>query len=326
MDAMEKVVWCLCFLLLGLVAFRLTTTKRGGNGGLRLPPGPWRLPVVGNLHQVMARGPLVHRTMADMARRLGAPLMSLRLGEVPVVVASSADAAREIMRTHDARFATRPWNPTTRRLRPDGEGVHEQRRAHVAAPADGAMEEEEEEDLVDVLFRIQKDGGLEVPLTMGNIKAIILDLFNAGSETSANTLQWVMSELMRNPKVMKKVQAELRNNLQGKATVTEDDLPNLKDTKYWDMPEMFIPERFDNCIIDFKGTDFEFIPFGAGRRMCPGIAFAQFNMELVLAALLYHFDWELPSGMLPEELDMMEDMGLSVRRKNDLYLVCLCRL
>ncbi|KAF0906031.1 hypothetical protein E2562_009047, partial [Oryza meyeriana var. granulata] len=191
-----------------------------------------------------------------------------------------------------------------------------------------------------------------------------------GFETSANTLEWVMSELMRNPKVMKKAQAELRNNLQGKAAVTEDDLANLKylkliiketlrlhpvlplllprecreacnvigydvpkgttvfvdvwainrDPKYWDMPKMFNPERFDSSsIIDFKGTDFEFVPFGAGRRMCPGIAFAQSNMELVLAALLYHFDWELPSGILHKDLDMMEDMCLSVRRKNDLY-------
>jgi cytochrome P450 len=68
------------------------------------------------------------------------------------------------------------------------------------------------------------------------------------------------------------------------------------------------------------GSDFEFIPFGAGRRICPGIAFSQANIEVALASLLYHFDWALPKGVRPEELDMTDSCGLEVRRKAELLL------
>ncbi|XP_048538510.1 desmethyl-deoxy-podophyllotoxin synthase-like [Triticum urartu] len=480
---MEQWAYYLCLflaLLLPLLLLNLRlNTKRPG---VRLPPGPWRLPVIGSLHH-LAGNPLVHRVMADLAGRLDAPLMYLKLGEVPVVVATSPEAAREIMRTHDVVFATRPWSPTMKIMNSEGEGLvfarygtpwrqlrkicilellsarrvqsfrhiredevgrlvaavaavppgepvnlseriavlitdsavramigdrfkrreeflqtleegvklatgfnlgdffpsswlanfisgtarlaeenhrksyelmeyaikqHEEQRA--AASANGDVEEGE--DLVGALLRIRKEGGLDVPLTMGMVKGVILDLFGAGSETSATMLQWAMSELMRNPNVMRKVQAEVRGNLQEKHKVTEDDLTDLKylklviketmrlhpaaplllpreasepckilgDPRHWEDSEEFKPERFDSGMIDFKGTDFEYIPFGAGRRMCPGMTFAQASMEIVLAALVYHFDWELPNGVKPDGLDMTEKMGVTVRRKNDLHL------
>ena len=204
-------------------------------------------------------------------------------------------------------------------------------------------------------------------------------MFVASSETTATALQWTMSELMRNPRVMRKAQDEVRRALAvaGQDGVTEESLPDLpylhlviketlrlhppvtmllprecrepcrvmgfdvpegvmvlvnawaigRDPAHWDSPEEFAPERFEGGgAADFKGTDFEYIPFGAGRRMCPGMAFGLANMELALAALLYHFDWELPGGMLPGELDMTEALGLTTRRCSDLLLVPALRV
>ncbi|RHN65091.1 putative premnaspirodiene oxygenase [Medicago truncatula] len=165
-----------------------------------------------------------------------------------------------------------------------------------------------------------------------------------------------MSELMKNPRVMKKAQSEIRETFKGKKRTYESDLQELSylnsviketmrlhppatllirecreacniDPKYWYDAEKFIPERFhDSKYFDFNkvnsnNNNFEYIPFGGGRRMCPGILFGLANIELPLAALLYHFNWELPNGMKPEDLDMTEAFGAVVARRNNLYLI-----
>ncbi|CDP08464.1 unnamed protein product [Coffea canephora] len=94
-----------------------------------------------------------------------------------------------------------------------------------------------------------------------------------------------------------------------------------RDPEYWSDPESFEPERFDNNPVDFTGNHFEFVPFGGGRRICPGMSFGLVNMELQLALLLYHFNWRLPDGMNSEDLDMIENNGITATRKNNLYLV-----
>ncbi|GJN38920.1 hypothetical protein PR202_gb28001 [Eleusine coracana subsp. coracana] len=379
-------------LLLPLVVAKLRARRKACKN---LPPGPWQLPVIGSLHHLV--GALPHRAMRDLARRHGA-LMLLRLGELPVVVASSPAAAREVMRTHDAAFATRPRTATIRELTRDGTGVafaphgerwravrklcvtellgarrHKERRAAAAGAGSG----DEEEDLLDVLLRIQKDGGggLQVPLDMGTLRAVITDLFGAGSETTATTLQWAMAELIRHPAALRKSQEEVRRVLAGQSRVHEDALPELRylhmviketlrlhaavplllprecqedpscrvlghdvpkgamvlvnawaigcDAASWGPDaEEFRPERFEGDVVDFRGSDFEFVPFGAGRRMCPGITLGLAVMEMGLASLLFHFDWELPAGATdPSELDMEEALGITARRKSDLWLI-----
>ncbi|KAK8470613.1 hypothetical protein PHAVU_003G009400 [Phaseolus vulgaris] len=229
------------------------------------------------------------------------------------------------------------------------------------------------EGLVDVLLKFQdgNERNHDICLTIDNIKAIILDIFSAGGDTAASTINWAIAEMIRDPRVMKKAQDEVREVFNMKGRIDEiciDELKYLKsvvketlrlhppaplllpresgqaceiegyhipakskvivnawaigrDPNYWSEAERFNPERFIDSLIDYKGSSFEYLPFGAGRRICPGITFGLINIELALAYLLYHFDWKLPSEMKSEDLDMTEDFGVTVRRKSDLYLI-----
>ncbi|CAL8158281.1 unnamed protein product [Prunus armeniaca] len=93
-----------------------------------------------------------------------------------------------------------------------------------------------------------------------------------------------------------------------------------KDPECWENPNEFWPERFLDSSIDYKGNHFELLPFGAGRRGCPGISFSVKLIELALANLLYRFDWELPHGVRREDLDMEDAAGLVVSKKVPLFL------
>ncbi|KAL3537133.1 hypothetical protein ACH5RR_000499 [Cinchona calisaya] len=94
-----------------------------------------------------------------------------------------------------------------------------------------------------------------------------------------------------------------------------------RDPEYWDDPEKFKPERFEHKSVNYMGTQSEYIPFGTGRRMCPGVTFGLAIVELSLANLIYHFDWRLPHGMKPNDLDMDEVIGLTAGRKTSLCLI-----
>lgn len=200
------------------------------------------------------------------------------------------------------------------------------------------------------------------------------DMFEAGTDTTYVSLDYAMAELMRNPRVMTKLQAEVRSCVtKGKEMVTEEDLASMsylkavmkeamrlhpsgalliphlsvadcdvegytipsgtrlmvnawalgRDPTCWENAEEFVPERFlkgaMDAACDFQGNDFRFLPFGSGRRICPGITFAAITFEIILANLIYHFNWELPEGS--PGVDMTEEYGIDVHRKVKLLLV-----
>ncbi|KAJ1268527.1 hypothetical protein BS78_07G141600 [Paspalum vaginatum] len=450
--------------------------------GNRLPPSPWRLPVIGNLHQL---GSLQHRSLRALAAAHG-PVMLLRLGQMPAVLVSSADAAREVMQAQDHVFASRPWLTIPRRLlygctdiafAPHGpywRGARKMSVRHLLSPSrvsayrvvreqevealvrrvgeqagntvhlselpndfakdvagrivlglraagddgwrakvDALLEESNVllaafhvgdfipwlswvsyvdgtdarvrraseridrilEEIVDaatatareipspgqegtndvalihVLLSMQQNessvapGTAEWCLSRDNVKALLEGLFGAGTEATIIVLEWAMAELLRNKGAMHKLQREVRqarsasshNNMIG-----EQDLPGMeylraaaqisnrydvpsstmvivnawaiaRDPEAWESPEEFRPERFVGSGVDFRGQHFQSIPFGAGRRMCPGINLAMSVVELALANLVAGFDWALPEGEV--ELDMEETTGCTARKR-----------
>ncbi|KAL8246834.1 hypothetical protein R6Q59_008050 [Mikania micrantha] len=228
-----------------------------------------------------------------------------------------------------------------------------------------------EEDLLEVLLKIKDEDGIGFAITNDNIKAIFVDILAAGTDTSSITIEWAMTEIIRNPIVMKKVQTEIREAFNGRTKITEKDLQSLSymqlviketlrlhppvplllprecreqckidgydihvnqkvminawacatDPDYWEDAESFKPERFENTSVDFTGNDYEFIPFGAGRRMCPGVTFGLRSVEFFLALMLYFYDWKLPGGLNLTDIDMTETEGVFAGKKDHLRLV-----
>ncbi|CAL5005817.1 unnamed protein product [Urochloa decumbens] len=208
-------------------------------------------------------------------------------------------------------------------------------------------------DFLDALLELLSTG----KVTRDNLTTILFDVFVAGTDTIAITVEWAMAELLRNPSAMARAREELDGALGGKLEAVEEAdvaklpylqavvkeamrlhpvapllLPHLavedgveiggyavpkgstvifnawaimRDPEVWERPDEFVPERFlEN--LELRAKDYEFIPFGAGRRLCPGLPMAERVVPHIVASLLHGFDWRLPEGVSAEQLDLSE--------------------
>ncbi|KAL3623508.1 hypothetical protein CASFOL_032324 [Castilleja foliolosa] len=226
-------------------------------------------------------------------------------------------------------------------------------------------------NILDLLIQLKEDKSCSIELTWDHVKAILMDIFIAGTDTGAAAIVWTMTALMKNPTIMNKLQKQIRELIGKKGKVNEDDIQNLpylkavikeslrldpptplllpretlekciidgytvhpkttvyinawaiaRDPEYWDNPNEFRPERFLNNNVDILGQDFQVIPFGSGRRGCPGISMGLATIEIAVANLLYTFDWEMPAGMSKEDIDTEVLPGLTMHKKNPLCVV-----
>eukprot|EP00253_Pinus_taeda_P012686 PITA_12686 len=228
-------------------------------------------------------------------------------------------------------------------------------------------------DLVDVLIAASVDKNAEFQPSRDNIKAVLLDMLAAGTDTSSTSLDWTMVELLKNPPVMKKLQGELERVVGFNRMVSESDLPSLvylqavvkeslrlhpagpfgvphasvedctilgyqipKGTRLlvnlWQIatnPESwgqdadtFNPERFMEAgSIDSRIQNFEWLPFGGGRRGCPGQQLGTLVVEFAVAQLVHCFNWKLPEGMDVKDLDMTEKYEFTMPRSHELFAV-----
>ncbi|KAJ9565318.1 hypothetical protein OSB04_001284 [Centaurea solstitialis] len=233
----------------------------------------------------------------------------------------------------------------------------------------------EVKDLLHILLDIAEDESMEIKLSRENIKAFILDVFAAGTDTSAITTEWALAELINHPNIMRKAVEEIDQVVGKNRLLQESDIPNLpylqaivketlrlhptgpmilrqstedctvagyhipanttifvnvwalgRDPNHWENPLEFRPERFEKNQLDVRGQHFHMLPFGSGRRMCPGTSLALHVVHATLGAMIQCFEWKAGKDGNLTSVDMEEGLGITLPRANPLVCVPVARL
>ncbi|XP_071717742.1 cytochrome P450 76T24-like [Rutidosis leptorrhynchoides] len=223
-------------------------------------------------------------------------------------------------------------------------------------------------DVLDLLLDLNQES--ESQFSRNDMRHLFMALFIAGTDTSTGTIEWAMTELIRNKTKMEKTQFEIMK-LKDDKNIQEMDISRLpylqgviketlrlhppapfliphlatqnvevqgfivpknaeiicnvwamgQDPNIWSDPKMFIPERFLDVKIDYKGQDYNLIPFGAGRRICPGLNMGHRMLHIILGSLIHKFNWKLEKNMKVQDIDMDEKFGLTLQRKVPLMAI-----
>ncbi|VAH25077.1 unnamed protein product [Triticum turgidum subsp. durum] len=356
---------------LATAVLMIAAVSRGGGRKPRLPPSPRGFPVIGHLHLVR---PPVHRTFHDLAELVGAfnvedYIAVCRGWDLQGLRRRAADVHRRFDALLEEMIRHKEEAREARKMRGGAEGETPEKKTATGTTTESSK------DLLDILLdKLEDDAAAEVKLTRKKIKAFVIDVVTAGSDTSAAMVEWMLAELMNHPECLRKVRAEIdavvgRDRIAGEGDVAS--LPYLqaayketlrlrpaapiahrqsaeemvisaaggftvpagtavfinlwsiaRDPANWDAPLEFRPERFmaggRNEALDPRGQHFQYLPFGSGRRGCPGMGLALQSVPAVVAALVQCFDWAVDGDA--EKIDMEEADGLVCARKHPLLL------
>jgi flavonoid 3'-monooxygenase len=98
-----------------------------------------------------------------------------------------------------------------------------------------------------------------------------------------------------------------------------------RDPKTWNKPLEFDPDRFVDSNISVQGTNYGLLPFGSGRRQCPGLDLAQLMVQYGLATMIHAFDWFPQPNVKPKDMNVMENIVGFISRPTE-PLVAVARL
>ncbi|MBA0800572.1 hypothetical protein Gohar_010998 [Gossypium harknessii] len=175
---------------------------------------------------------------------------------------------------------------------------------------------------MDILLETYKDADAEVKLTRDQIKNFVMELFMAGVDTTVAAIRWAMEELINHPNIFKILREEidsveslrlhppshfLRRLSNKDSKINNFDIQKgtrvfinvymlMRDPNCYKEPEKFVPELFLGNCTEMKGRDFHYLPFGSGRRGCPGASLATSLLHATIGALVQCFDWKVKDG------------------------------